>query len=283
MALSTRCGDYQVDSICVDRFRLDGGAMFGVVPKPLWERACRADEKNRIAMGCQSLVLRHQDRVVLIDTGLGTKLSEKSRAIHDLQDESPQGALATSLKSLDLTPEDVTDIIITHLHFDHAGGLTRFDAEGTLTPTFPYARHWVQAEHLDWARSPVEQDRGSFPAENIEPLVERDLFSLTRGEEQLFSGIAVLPFDGHTKAMQGVLIDGDPAIFYPADLLPMSAHLHIPYVMAYDIDPLTTLGEKKRMLAQAAREGWTLFLEHEPDETFGRIEMFGGRYRWGTT
>lgn len=284
MALSTRCGDYQVDSICVDRFRLDGGAMFGVVPKPLWERACAADEKNRIAMGCQSLVLRHQDRVVLIDAGLGTKLSEKSRAIHALQEESPQGTLMASLETLGLAPEDVTDVIVTHLHFDHAGGLTRFDPEGGgLIPTFPAARHWVQAEHLDWARSPVEQDRGSFPFENIEPLVKSDLFALTRGEEQLFSGVTMLPFHGHTRAMQAVLIDGDPAIFYPADLLPLSAHLHIPYVMAYDIEPLTTLEEKKRMLAQAAREGWMLFLEHEPSETFGRIEMFGGRYRWGTT
>ena len=283
MALSTRCGDYQVDSICVDRFRLDGGAMFGVVPKPLWERACPPDEKNRIALGCQSLVLRHQDRVVLIDAGLGTKLSEKSRTIHDLQEAGPTGALVASLNSIGLAPKDVTDVIITHLHFDHAGDLTYLDAEGALTPTFPTARHWVQAEHLDWARSPIEQDRGSFPAENIEPLVKGDLFSLTRGEEQLFSGLTVLPFHGHTRAMQGVLIDGDPAIFYPADLLPMSAHLLIPYVMAYDIEPLTTLVEKKRMLAEAAREGWTLFLEHEPDETFGRIEMFEGRYRWGTT
>ena len=283
MALSTRCGDYQVDSICVDRFRLDGGAMFGVVPKPLWERACPADGKNRIAMGCQSLILRHQGRVVLIDAGLGTKLSEKSRTIHDLQESSAQGALIASLESIGLSPKDITDVIITHLHFDHAGGLTYLDAKGTLTPTFPNARHWVQAEHLDWARSPVEQDRGSFPTENIEPLVRDGLFSLTRGEEQLFSGVTVLPFHGHTRAMQGVLVDGDPPIFYPADLLPMSAHLHVPYVMAYDIEPLTTLVEKKRMLAEAAREGWTLFLEHEPNETFGRIEMFGGRYRWGTT
>ena len=279
----TRCGDYRVDSICVDRFRLDGGAMFGVVPKPLWERACPADSKNRIAMGCQSLILRSQNRTVLIDAGLGTKLSDKSRDIHAVEDRGPQGALATSLESLGLRPEDITDIIVTHLHFDHAGGLTYLDSVGELQPTFPQARHWVQAEHLDWARSPVEQDRGSFPPENIEPLVENDLFSLTRGEEQLFSGLAVLPFHGHTRAMQGVLIDGDPAIFYPADLLPMSAHLHIPYVMAYDIEPLTTLAEKKRMLAEAARQGWSLFLEHEPNETFGRIEMFGGRYRWGTT
>lgn len=257
--------------------------MFGVVPKGLWERACPADEKNRIAMGCQSLVLRKDERVILIDSGLGDKWDAKGRSIYDIQDGPEQKSpLQHALSNLDISPIDVTDVVITHLHFDHAGGLTVKSEAGTLSPTFPRARHWVQSEHLDWARSPTEKDRGSFPSENIEPLVEADLFCLTRGEEELFSGLGVIPLYGHTKAMQAVLIEGEQPIFFPADLLPMKAHLHLPYIMAYDIEPLTTLAEKKRILARAQKEDWLLYLEHEPEETLGRVEMFGGKYRLGT-
>lgn len=274
---------YRIDSLSVDRFRLDGGAMFGVVPKVLWERSCPPDEKNRIGMGCQSLVLRKDDRVILVDAGMGDKWSEKERSIYAISPSpGPRAPVLEALATLGLGADDITDVLVTHLHFDHAGGLTYRTETGALKPTFGSARHWIQAAHLDWARSPTEKDRGSFPSENIEPLVEHDLFSLTRGEEELFSGITVVPFDGHTRAMQGVLIDGERPLFYPADLLPMKAHLHLPYIMAYDIEPLTTLKEKKQMLARALEGEWLLFLEHEAEPTWGQVERFNGKYCLGT-
>lgn len=273
---------FELHPLSVDLFKLDGGAMFGVVPKTLWERACPADTSNRIAMGCQCLLLRNEHRVVLIDSGLGDKWDSKGREIYQIAPS--QGSLSpleTALMRHGLTPADVTDVIVTHLHFDHAGGLTKHTPEGTLEPVFTKARHWVQAAHLDWALSPSEKDRGSFPSENIEPLAKADLFSLTRGEEELFTGVGVVPLNGHTKAMQGVLIDGPRKIFYPADLLPMKAHLHLPYIMAYDIEPLTTLAEKKHYLAEALKNEWILYLEHEQEIAVGRVEMFGGKYILG--
>ena len=254
--------------------------MFGIVPRPLWEKSCPADDKNRIAMGCQCLLLRRQGRVVLVDAGMGTKWEPKGREIYALEADDAD-PLAHALRAYGLTPDDVTDVVITHLHFDHAGGLTRRDPDGQLRPTFAKARHWVQAAHLDWARSPTEKDRGSFPEENFEPLAKAGLLHLVRGEECLMSGLQVFPLYGHTHAMMALLIQGERPIFYPADLIPMSAHLHLPFIMAYDIAPLITLEEKKRLLARALAEEWELIFEHEPYETRGRVEMFQGKYRLG--
>lgn len=272
---------FKVDILSLERFRLDGGAMFGIVPKPLWERSCPADQKNRIAMGCQCLLLRRPGRVVVVDAGMGTKWEPKAREIYALESKHAE-PVAFALKAHGLSPDEVTDVVITHLHFDHAGGLTRLDPNtGALVPTFPKARHWVQADHLDWARSPTEKDRGSFPPENFEPLAKADLLHLVRGEQCLMSGLQVMPLFGHTHAMMGLLIEGDTPIFYPADLIPMSAHLHLPFIMAYDIAPLVSLEEKKRLLARAVSEGWELIFEHEPYETRGPVEMFQGKYRLG--
>ena len=217
---------------------------------------------------------------MLVDTGMGRRWTERERERFGVDPGRP---LSEALGERELCPEDITDVLLTHLHFDHAGGLTSRDADGHLQPTFGNARHWIQSEHLDWARGPIEKERGSFPQENIEPIVQADLFALTRGEEELFRGIRVLPLYGHTKAMQAVLIDGERPIFYPADLVPLKAHLYLSNIMAYDVEPLTTLREKKRYLKQALKNNWLVYFEHEPTETFGAIEMFGGEYRLGTT
>jgi glyoxylase-like metal-dependent hydrolase (beta-lactamase superfamily II) len=273
---------FAIDVLSLERFRLDGGAMFGIVPKPLWEKSNPADEKNRIAMGCQCLLLRKHERVILVDAGMGTKWEPKGREIYAMEADAPDPA-GHALAKHGLTAAQVTDVVITHLHFDHAGGLTHHNPEtGELLPTFPNAKHWVQAVHLDWARSPTEKDRGSFPPENFEPLAKHDLLHLVRGQQSLLSGLEVIPLFGHTHGMQAVLIEGNPPIFYPADLLPMTAHLHLPFIMAYDIAPLTTLEEKKRLLARAVKEEWQVIFEHEPYETRGRVEMFHGKYRLGT-
>lgn len=269
---------FRVDVLTLERFRLDGGAMFGVVPKPLWERSCPADDRNRIAMGCQVLLLREGRRTVLIDAGMGTKWDARGRDIYAL--EASPDPLREALARHGLQPRDITDVIITHFHFDHAGGLTEW-RDGKLVPTFEQARHWVQEDHLTWALSPTEKDRGSFPSENIQPLIQADQIEVVRGQQILFRGLEVYPLHGHTRAMQAVLLEGDSPTFFPADLVPMSAHLHLPYLMAYDIAPLVTLEEKKRFLARAVSEGWRLVFEHEPLETWGTVEMFQGKYRLG--
>ena len=266
--------------VCADRFRLDGGAMFGVVPKALWQKKAEPDEQNRIPMACNCLLLRRKERVILIDAGMGDKWNQKLREIY-CTDEFPTPSLVKSLSGLGVAPEDVTDVIITHLHFDHAGGLTRENSDGAIVPTFPMARHWVQSQHLDWARSPTEKDRGSFPAENIDPLAKAGLFQLTRGTEELFSGLSVHPLFGHTQSMQAVLIDGLQPVFYAADLLPTTAHLHIPYIMAYDNEPMRTLAEKKHYLGRALKENWLVAFEHDAKTQLGPIDRFQGRYRLG--
>lgn len=275
-----KIGQVELDILSLERFRLDGGAMFGIVPKPLWEKSNPADPQNRIAMGCQCLLIRSEGRNILVDAGMGSKWDPKLQEIYSIDSGSQKlSSLERALAEHELKPVDITDVIVTHLHFDHAGGLTYKGVDGQLKPTLPNACHWIQASHLDWALSPTEKDRGSFPSENIEPLIKNDLFKLVRGEESLFSGIHLIPLYGHTHAMQAILIEGNPSVFYPTDLVPMVAHLHLPYIMAYDIEPLTTLKEKKRLLAQAQLENWHLIFEHEPEETSGPIETYKGKYR----
>lgn len=253
--------------------------MFGVIPKPLWEKSCPADHRNRIALGCQCLLLRGDGRVVVVDAGLGGKLEARSREIYAM--DTAIAPMEQALAAHGLTPAQVTDVVITHLHFDHAGGLTQHADDGSLKPVFPHAHHWVQADHLDYARGPWERERGSFPPENFEPLARRGLLRVVRGEEILLAGLQVIPLQGHTRAMQALLIDGDPPLFYPADLIPTQAHLQLSFVMAYDIAPLITIEEKRRHLERAAREGWEILFGHEPYETRGTIEMFQGKYRLG--
>lgn len=271
---------FQLDTICSSRFRLDGGAMFGVVPKTLWQRSIEPDDLNRIPLACNCLLLRREERIILIDSGMGDKWNEKLRDIY-CTEEFPTPTIVESLAKLGIQPEAVTDVIVTHLHFDHSGGLTRAKPDGSLEPTFLQARHWIQSQHLDWALKPSEKDRGSFPLENIEPIVQADLFCLTRGTEELFTGLSVHLLNGHTKAMQAVLIDGDRPLFYPADLVPTTAHLHLPYIMAYDNHPLQTLEEKKFFLDQAVEHDWLLSFEHDADINLASIERFQGRYRVG--
>lgn len=290
--MSLRVGKYQVDILSLERFGLDGGAMFGIIPKPLWGKRVSVDENNRIAMGCQCLLIRDDTRVILVDAGMGSKWSAKDQKIYAL--EHPKSGIGNESKNSvssnleralfvhGLQLKDVTDVLVTHLHFDHAGGLTRLNVEDQLEPTFPQARHWIQASHLDWARNPSDKDKGSFLCQDIDPLVSHDLFTLVRGEEVLWSGIQVIPLAGHTRGMQAVLIDGNPKLFYPTDLLPMTAHLHLPYIMAYDIEPLITIQEKKCWLKEASLGGWHTVFEHEPTQTLGCIVEYQGRYQLST-
>lgn len=270
-----KIGRYEVDVIETCRFALDGGAMFGVVPKNLWAKAYpHIDEQNRIAMSARALLIRGEGRTIVADAGCGEKMGEKLEKIYAV--DRSRYTLAGELAAHGVRPEDVTHFIYTHLHFDHAGGSTRFDEEGNLVPTFPNARHYVQREQLMWGRNPTDKDRASFMPENWEPVAERDMLGTLDGAGELFPGIELRPLFGHTRAMQIVIIHGDdstPAgLVYCADLIPTSAHLPFPYIMGYDNFPLTTLEEKKAFLPEAYERGWLLCFEHDAFTQTVRIE-----------
>lgn len=267
-----RAGDYQVDLLSDGDFALDGGAMFGVVPYPLWSKTNPPDERFRIRMATRCLLLRGHGRVIVVDAGNGDKLSPKQREIYQIEPQSAR--LVRSLAEAGVQPQEVTDVLLTHLHFDHCGGLT--GPGGELT--FPRARHYVQKEHYAWAVKPSEKDRASFMPENYEPVREAGLMTLLDGPEQVFPGIELTLFHGHTQALQGVLIPGEPSLFYPSDLVPTSTHVRTVFGMGYDNFPLTTIAEKKAWLPRAAREGWRVVFEHDPARAWAFLEEKNGDF-----
>jgi len=257
-----RIGQYDIHALDTGTFALDGGAMFGVVPRTLWEKSNPPDERNRITMAARVLLLRGGGRTILVDTGNGGKFNEKLRTIYRM--ENAQGGLEGSLARHGVTPETVTDVILTHLHFDHAGGATAF-REGEPAPAFPNARYYVQAEHWRAARAPTERDRASFFADDFEPLRRAGVLDFTEGEGEILPGIRVTVIHGHTAALQcPVVSDGRTTLFYCADLVPTSSHVPLAWIMGYDLRPLVTLEEKRRILGQAAEEGWVMVFEHDP-------------------
>ncbi len=265
-----KIGNYQLYAIDTGTFALDGGAMFGVVPKTLWEKAIQPDEKNRIAMAARALLLIGDGRKILVDVGNGSKFNDKLKSIYKI-DES-RNSLLGSLRRLGLAADDITDVILTHLHFDHAGGSTYRD-NGVVRPTFPKARYYVQRQHWEAANTPTERDRASFFSEDFIPLVEHGVLHFTEGEGEILPGITCRVCHGHTSALQApVVSDGTTTLFYCADLIPTVAHIPLPWIMAYDLRPLTTLEEKKRILTQAVDERWILFFEHDANVETVRLQ-----------
>lgn len=256
-------GPYTLYSIETGRFRLDGGAMFGIVPKPLWQRRIAPDERNRIPLAMRCLLLEGNGRLLLIDNGVGDKYDAKFQDLFAIDHETH--TLHGALDAAGFSADDVTDVILTHLHFDHGGGSTTRRGD-RLVPAFPYATYHVQGDHLDWARQPNEREKASFLPENIEPLVASGQVNRLGGGGVLFPGIEVLPVNGHTEAQQMVKITGPQGtLVFVADLLPTSHHLRAPWIMAYDVRPLVSLREKQGFLNEALAGGWHLFFEHDPD------------------
>lgn len=252
-------GAYSVALLETCRFGLDGGAMFGVVPRTLWQKVyAMPDDRNRIPMAAKVLLLRSADRTILVDTGNCPWMSEKLRDIYDIRfdDHSLEG----SLSHHGLGPSDVTDVILTHLHFDHVGGAALENGN----PRFPNARYYVQQGQLDWARNPKEKDRASFVSEMFEPLVNAGLVETLDDDGEILPGVFVERVHGHTQAMQTVRVsDGTTTVLFPADLMPTSAHITIPYGMAYDNFPLTTIEEKRDLLPRMTEEKWVVIFEHD--------------------
>ncbi len=257
-----KIGKYQVHVIETGRFALDGGAMFGVVPKVLWEKSNPPDERNRITLAARALLLVGDGKKILIDVGNGGKFNDKLKDIYRV--DNTQSDLLSSLKTHGCLPADITHVLLTHLHFDHAGGSTLIE-NGEAVPSVPRARYLVQKEHWRAANSPTEKDRASFMKEDFVPLQYHSVLDYTDGEDELFPGIRVVLANGHTTALQLPLIsDGTTTLFYCADLVPTAAHVALPWIMAYDLRPLVTLEEKRALLNRAVDESWILFFEHDP-------------------
>jgi len=257
-----RIGQYEVHAINAGRFALDGGAMFGVVPRPLWERANPPDDRNRIAMAARCLLVTGNGHTILVDTGNGTKFSGKLADIYKM-DLSP-GTIDHELSRFGLTSADITDVLLTHLHFDHAGGSTKMTSEGPR-PAFPHAKYYVQRDHWKAALHPTERDKASFFPDDFLPLEREGVLELLDGEGELFPGIHLRMFHGHTTALQCPTIRSNGhTLFFCADLVPLAAHLQLPWIMGYDLRPLITLEEKRDILDTAAEDKWQLVLEHDP-------------------
>jgi glyoxylase-like metal-dependent hydrolase (beta-lactamase superfamily II) len=264
-----KVGAHTISTIDTGDFRLDGGAMFGVVPKVLWNRTNPADDLNRIAMTCRVLLIESSERKILVDAGIGNKEGEKFTDLYAV--DFSRNTLLASLAKRGIKPDDITDVIITHLHFDHVGGCTCYEGK-TAVPTFPRARHYVQKKQFAHALNPSEKDRASYFPHNYLPLQEAGLLDLVEGNVELFSGIDVIVVNGHTPAMQTVRVrDGRQTVWYAADLLPLSAHVPLPYIMGYDCAPMITLEEKKTLLPQAVDEEWIVAYEHDPLMAAGKI------------
>ena len=271
-------GRYTLYEIETGRFGLDGGAMFGIVPKPLWQKQMPPDERNRITLAARCLLLEGRDRLILIDNGLGAPPSEKFAEIYGVDREHSE--LHRSLEEAGFESGDVTDVILTHLHFDHCGGTTQRTGSGDdnsdgsdWTLTFEHARHHVQRRHWEWARTSNPKEKGSFRAENLDPLADSGHIELVDGQAEILHGIEALPVNGHTEAQQMVKIsDGDDTLVFVADLLPTTHHLKPAWTMAYDVRPMTTIEEKADFLDRAEGEGWTLFFEHDPDTAIADLK-----------
>lgn len=264
-------GPYQIKPVPTGLFGLDGGAMFGTVPKVLWEKTNPADSSNRIQMEARGLLLLGEKHRVLIDCGIGGDFIEKygeklgSKFSEMYAVDAQKASLVSSLKRWGLTPDDITDVILTHLHFDHCGGATTA-VNGKLVPTFKNATYYVQKRNLETARQPNLREKASYYPANFEPLIEAGVLKLLDGAvENLLPGISVMLTDGHTVGQQVVKVsDGKNTVLYCGDLIPTSTHVRLPWVMGYDLEPLRLIEEKRIYLTQAAKENWHLIFEHDP-------------------
>jgi glyoxylase-like metal-dependent hydrolase (beta-lactamase superfamily II) len=271
-------GDYRVEVVPDTEFRLDGGAMFGVVPRALWSKVCPPDEHNRIRMNMNCLFVEAGRERILIESGIGCKWSEKQVDMYGITRER---LLSESLKAITGTSaEEITIVVNTHLHFDHAGGNTTLDAEGRACPTFPNARYFVSRDEYEHAESPHERDRASYMPENWRPLQESGQLELKDAAYEVVPGLRMETVAGHSRTMQCVRLNrGGRTLFGFADLVPMRAHVPLAWIMGYDLYPVETLEAKKRLLPQAARENWLCLFYHDAEAPLCHITEESGKLR----
>ena len=282
---SRQIGALKVHAIQAGGQKLDGGAMFGVVPKPLWEKRIPSDERNRIQMGMRCLLIEHPSGLILIDTGAGNKEDDKFKSIYGLENEGAQGLtmLEDGLAQIGVRPADVVMVINTHLHFDHAGGNTRAGKKDKVEISFPNATYIVKRGEYDYATHTNERTAASYFERNFTPVEAAGKIEFVTREKEIVKGVRVIPTPGHTPFHQSILIEsaGERA-FYLGDLVPTAAHLPLPWIMGYDVEPLVTLETKRRILKQAMDEKWLLIFEHDATNAWGRVEHDGKAYKLRT-
>lgn len=266
-------GSIRVHGIEAGVQQLDGGAMFGVVPKPLWERRIPADPRNRIPLALRCLLVEAPNALVLVDTGVGNKYDEKFGDIYGISNAGDPTRLEDGIRHAGFQPEDVDIVLNTHLHFDHAGGNTVLDEDGAIRPAFPGARHVVQKGELDFAHIQNERIRASYILDNVDPVTEAGLWDVVEGEAEVTQGVRVVPTPGHTPHHHSVLVESDgETACYLADVCPTSAHIPLPWIMGYDLEPLVTLESKRGLWSRARDEDWLLIFEHDPRVPWGRLD-----------
>lgn len=275
--MSLKIGEYRLHEIHTGKMHLDGGAMFGIIPRPLWERRIAPDSRGRIPMVMRCLLIESSDRLILVDNGIGDKYDDRFADIYGVDQETSD--LHSSLKAAGFDASDVTDVLLTHLHFDHCGGTTSRDSNGDLQLVFPQAKHHVQQSHWEWAQvSPRE--RASFLEENLQPIVDQADLVFYNGPGEFLPGINLITVDGHTRGQQLLHIhDGDKNILYAADLFPTAAHVPLLWIMAYDVAPLDTLAEKENLLPSIVRENWYVIFEHDADTAIAQVASTDKGYR----
>jgi glyoxylase-like metal-dependent hydrolase (beta-lactamase superfamily II) len=263
----TTLGDFELTVFSDGLYYLDGGAFFGVIPKTMWEKKVKADDKNRVPTGLNSLLVRGGEKTVLIETGIGNKLSEKMRKIY-----GQPAKLLENLSSAGITPEEIDIVINTHLHFDHCGWNTVIQGDKVVA-TFPKAKYFVQKGEWQHARSGFERDRISYISENYDPLIETGKMELLTGDRSIIPGISVRVFPGHTAFMQAVIIEsGGRKACYISDLIPTSAHIEITWGMSFDLFPVDTIRSRKKYYAESLPEKWLTVFTHDPHSPWAYIE-----------
>jgi len=268
-----KLGDFELSIFSDGTYPLDGGAFFGVIPKIMWSRKAAADEKNYVQAGLNSLLIRTGKKNVLVETGVGNKLSERMVKFY-----GQPAKLVANLAAGGVAPEDIDIVINTHLHFDHCGWNTRM-VNGEAVPVFPNAQYIVQRGELEHAKDPSDRDRASYFPENFAPMEKTGQWSLLDGDAEVIPGVELIRAPGHNRDMMCVrLSGGGKAVFFTADLIPTTAHLPYPWIMGYDLYPLTTLENKKKWIPQAAREGWLVIFGHEPATPAGYLREQGGKF-----
>ncbi|HEU0054312.1 MAG TPA: MBL fold metallo-hydrolase [Longimicrobium sp.] len=273
-------GRFRIHALEAGVQRLDGGAMFGVVPKPLWEKRIPADARNRIPLALRCLLVETPDALVLIETGLGNKENEKFLDIYGVENAASDprfpDRLQEAIAAAGFSAADVGIVVDTHLHFDHAGGNTYRDAEGQVRVSFPNARYHVQKGEWEWAHRANERTSASYLPDNYEPVMEAGRLELVEGDVEIAPGISVVRTPGHCPHHQWVLVrsEGETACFL-ADVVPTFAHLPLPWIMGYDVEPLVTLETKRSLLPRAVEEEWLLVSTHDPFRPWGRVAAEG--------
>ena len=270
---SRRLGAFTIHALEAGLQRLDGGAMFGVVPKPLWEQRIPADDRNRIPLAMRCLLVETPDALVLIDTGMGNKEDAKFRDMYGLENPGSPTRLEDAIRDAGFEPDRIDIVVDSHLHFDHAGSNCYLDDDGQVRLSFPRARYFGQRQEFELAHSRNERIRASYLAHNFDLVHEAGRFTFLEGASEVVPGIRVLPTPGHTPGHQSVLVssEGETALFL-ADLVPTSAHLPYPWIMGYDLEPLVTLETRKALLPRAREEGWLLVFVHDPVVPWGVLD-----------